>query len=38
MRIEKTHDYDLVGALIGDPEPVDLPAPDPFRILPAEAS
>ncbi|MEK7754790.1 MAG: 30S ribosomal protein S12 methylthiotransferase RimO, partial [Acidobacteriota bacterium] len=38
MKIEKTHDYDLVGALIGDPEPADPPAPDPFRILPAEVS
>jgi len=38
MRIEKTHDYDLVGALVGDPEPADPPAPNPFRILPAEAS
>jgi ribosomal protein S12 methylthiotransferase len=38
MRIEKAHDYDLVGALIGDPEPAGLPAPNPFRILPAGAS
>jgi len=38
MRIEKAHDYDLVGALVGDPEPADLRAPNPFRILPAEAS
>ena len=28
----------LAGALIGDPEPADPPAPNPFRILPSEAS
>jgi ribosomal protein S12 methylthiotransferase len=35
IRIEKCHDYDLVGSLTDEPEPVDPPAPDPFRILTA---
>jgi ribosomal protein S12 methylthiotransferase len=38
MKIEKAHDYDLVGALTGDPEPADHTAPNPFRIWPEEAS
>jgi ribosomal protein S12 methylthiotransferase len=35
IRIEKAHDYDLVGSLADAPEPVMLPAANPFPILPA---
>ena len=35
MRIERAHDYDLVGSLVDSPASIDLAAGDPFPIFPA---
>jgi ribosomal protein S12 methylthiotransferase len=38
IRITEAHDYDLVGGLIDEGEPVTMPADPLFRILPSHAA
>ncbi len=37
LRVTEAHDYDLVGALVGPPEPTSYSRSDPFVILPSFA-